>query len=379
MKIGDENAIVDSGTTVTLVSPVTASLLHCHVKQIKQPFNLTYAGGMVAHPSTIAKIGGVNTIVDTNITEPLIAVNNLVDTGNEVIFSHNSSFVRRVESGQVWRLKRNDDTRLWEMSMRDFARATTPQETEVSAAAVTQDKNNEALTLLRNYDFNLNASDILVERVNSDYDKRLLKALIRLHIIMGHPSGDNMYIAIHNGMWLNTGIDAADVRRLWSTYKCLACIMAKSNAIPVSQPSDPRTQVPGHTISVDPSLVSPKGPNGEQWIFLFKDVATRYWAIYLTKVKSDFPIVLSSMIKWLAARGHPMRILRTDDEVVLQSAEVMQILEDNGGIQAQYSVPYQHHQNTVERDYQTLIKSVSALMYGQNLLKQWMWILLPTG
>ena len=367
-------AVVDSGASETLVTDANASLHECVIDNNKDSYIITDAHGNESKTTTVAKLGGADVVVDHRLLQPLVAVNTLLDKGNDVIFSKTGSYIRHVDTGEIRQMQRNDDTRLWEMSLKDFEIATSPHCSTVrNSQATVCEVSTRVVTFLERCDRYIDCNGQDVERVTSDYDKRLLKVLIKIHTIMGHAAVGNIYTAIKEGLWINTGLQAEDVRRLWSTYQCVACIMAKTNAIPVSVPSDPRTIVPGHTISADPVPVTQPGPNGEKWIFFFKDVATRCWRVRLGKRKSEFPIHLLELILWLAQYGHQVRVLRTDDEAVLQSAEVVEILKDHGNIAAQFSVPYQHHQNTVERDVQTLIKDVSALLYGQYILKQWMW------
>ena len=360
---------VDSGATITLLPAYVPSLYKCRVSTVKAPFHITYANGTVGNTNKVVNFDKAQALIDSNIESPLLAVNTLLQAGNDVIFSEHNSYIRNVVTGKLKPFIRNDDNRLWELSIDDFISVVTDHPTTGGVKADSEVRS----TLLDINDWYINADFISVKRVSSDYDKRMLETLIRIHITMGHPSVDNMYKAIKYGIWLNTGIDAEDVRRLWQAYACVACIMAKSNAIPVSTPTDPRTTVTGHTISCDPAEVSILGPKGEKWIFLWVDRATGHWLVTLAKVKSEFPEHLVYVIKWYASYGHAVRVLRTDDEVVLQSAEVKQILLDYGGVKPESSVPYQHQQNFVERHYQTLIKLVSALMYGQNLLRAWMW------
>ena len=381
----EDKGVIDSGATVTLISPAVAKRNNFVLSKAKTPYVITYAEGNTSHTDTIARIGDAIAVVDNKIKQSLIAVNTLLATGYDVIFSRRGSCVRHVLTGNSFPISQNDDTHLWEITLTDYKNLTTSSHLAKMATLksetdcdVVELRNNQSdygsySTFLAACDYTVDANGNLVERVISDYDKRLLVTLIKIHTIMGHASVGNMYKAIHGGMWLNTGIQAQDIRRLWSHYQCVACIMAKSNAIPVSAPTDDRTTIPGHTISTDPVPVSPPGPNGEKWIFFFKCVATRYWISRLGMHKSEFPAHLLDVILWLKSVGHPMRILRTDDEAVLQSAEVMEMLAEHGRIEAQYSVPYQHYQNTVERDVQTLIKFVCALLFGQYILKQWMW------
>jgi hypothetical protein len=43
------------------------------------------------------------------------------------------------------------------------------------------------------------------------------------------------------------------------------------------------------------------------------------------------------------------------------------------GIKPQYSLPYAHYQNLVERYVETVVKAVSTIIHGQSLLKANLW------
>ena len=64
--------------------------------------------------------------------------------------------------------------------------------------------------------------------------------------------------------------------------------------------------------------------------------------------------------------------MRTDDEPVCTSAEVSVILLESDII-SQSSVQYQHHQNSAERDIQTMLKMMATIMHDQSFRKANMW------
>ena len=63
---------------------------------------------------------------------------------------------------------------------------------------------------------------------------------------------------------------------------------------------------------------------------------------------------------------------RSDAEEIFDSSDVQLFLSDQG-IKHQYSVPYEHYQNRVERLIQHNIRGISSLMYSQKWLPASYW------
>jgi hypothetical protein len=139
---------------------------------------------------------------------------------------------------------------------------------------------------------------------------------------------------------------------------------------------DFRDYAPGECISADPSgTISPLGPNGEAIFFLFKDIGTGYLIAVPSKTKSSeaFLEALRAVLVFFKRHGCTPRILRTDYENNLKSAEVDAYLASEQ-MTAQHSAPYRHFQNSVERDMQTVIKGTSTLLHGQPWLRSDRWV-----
>ena len=368
----DEMAVVDSGATMSMVNPVTASRQHCPVTTVDEPYDVSYANGTGGVRSDVAWFGPEPSLVDVDLTGPLVAVNTLLRNGNDVYFSMNKSYVRHVDTGIIYALTQNDDSGLWEIPLKHYKHLLTLSTSTHGDKPSTAMVDVQSHTFLDCFDVYINQDGVKRKRVYPDETKQL-KLLIKIHKIMGHAAIDNIHDAIANGLWVNTGLKAEDVRRLWSKYRCIACIMAKTNALPISRPTDPRTIIPGHTISVDPVPITQKGPNGERWIMFFEDVCTGHWLFRLTKTKDVFPTVLDEILSWWEAYGWKVKIVRTDDESVLDSEESRKVMAKHGNVARQSSVPYQHHQNIVERHVQTLVKAIATLLHAALLLKPWMW------
>jgi len=317
------------------------------------PYSINYGNGAISETRSVCDIGTKLALVDPNSCDSYFAVNDMLGGSNKVEFSIDSASVSNDVVGKSVDMIRCQDD-MWRLSFDDLK-------------AVTQWPFDEAL----------NATTIINARVHKVplprfKRKRMLLRLIKIHKRMGHPPVEIMRKAIKYGHWTNTGIDVDLIRSLWSEYDCISCTMAKTNAIPISVPSDVRVVTPGSVISCDPVPVSIPGVFGEIWIFLFKDIATGYWHEYSGKSKTEFVENLIDVIKWYKKQDHTCLILRTDSEWVLTSADVAKVLDDYD-MTSQRSTPYHHYQNSVERDVQTMIKQISTLLHDQSLLKASFW------
>ena len=97
-------------------------------------------------------------------------------------------------------------------------------------------------------------------------------------------------------MWINSEVNTQMIRQVMKNYKCMVCLMGKRNKISTSEPSDPRTEIPGLTVSADPVPVNITGVNGEKLIFFFKDIATGFWIALTGKLKGEYPEKLRLVI-----------------------------------------------------------------------------------
>ena len=90
--------------------------------------------------------------------------------------------------------------------------------------------------------------------------------------------------------------------------------------------------------------------------------------MYTSKEKSaeNIIVAIESTVKWYRNNGIIIKILRTDNEQVNMSNAVEEFLsKPENNIKLQSSKPYQHWQNALERDVQTLENGVSTLLASQ--------------
>ena len=67
-----------------------------------------------------------------------------------------------------------------------------------------------------------------------------------------------------------------------------------------------------------------------------------------------------------------LKVVRSDAEEIFSSREVISFLQSKG-VKSQFSVPYQHYQNRVERAIQDLVRGVSTLLHSQRFLPASYW------
>ena len=70
--------------------------------------------------------------------------------------------------------------------------------------------------------------------------------------------------------------------------------------------------------------------------------------------------------------GIKIKVIRSDDFTTFKSRKVRAYYAKYG-IERQSSTPYQHWQNSVERDIQTMIHNISAVVHGSILMRADSW------
>ena len=70
--------------------------------------------------------------------------------------------------------------------------------------------------------------------------------------------------------------------------------------------------------------------------------------------------------------GKVLKMVRSDAEEIFSSREVISFLQSKG-VKSQFSAPYQHYQNRIERAIQDLVGGVSTLLHSQRLLPPSCW------
>ncbi len=200
-----------------------------------------------------------------------------------------------------------------------------------------------------------------------------------LHERMGHPPCETMCAAVSgpDPAWKNTNLTAQQIRSVFKNNICLTCAATKRNLDgPTDRSHEERKQwKPGECISCDPAVkINPKGFDGSDCFFLFKDVATGYLHAIITDSKSSscFIDACKEVLAFYAKYKGITTTLRTDSESIFLSAETKEFLTSRH-IDLQTSAPERHFQVSVERDMQTVFKNIAAMLHGQPFLRLDLW------
>jgi hypothetical protein len=132
---------------------------------------------------------------------------------------------------------------------------------------------------------------------------------------------------------------------------------------------------PGECISADIiPTISPKSIENDIGYYAFTDVETGYLLIYpmRNKTSESFIQALTSVIRFFKRHGIDVKYLRIDRGSNLISDQVDAFLAENRII-GQSSPAYAQYQNRVEREVQTINKSISAIITNQPWIRLDVW------
>ena len=228
---------------------------------------------------------------------------------------------------------------------------------------------------------------------------------------MIHAPEDIMCYAVQGErpLWKNTYVTPQDIRKVFRISPCLTCVLAKKRKEGMAQwkprkkykrlrigkeqsdtkdrkPStkeemdtqdeeDAKMYKPGELLSCDNvGPVNPKSFEGYTQTFIWRDTATkRMFSHSDSEATEDVYLEgLEEIRLYYKARGIRIKTIRTDDFTTFKSRKVRSYYAKHG-IQRQSSTPYQHWQNSVERDIQTMIHNISAVIHGSLLMRADSW------
>jgi hypothetical protein len=216
----------------------------------------------------------------------------------------------------------------------------------------------------------LNASIVKKENEQQDIEE-LVK---QLHRRMGHSSSKTMISAIESGAWSKSGVTVEQIKRVMKDYVCPICLLAKRNQTHVHKSvTDPKSVPIAGLISGDIiGPITPTARDGSKYFFLFVDRRTSYYHVFTSKTKDGFITALQHVYDWYSSHGHTIKTFRSDSENILVHGDVASYLKSNA-VNQQFSLPYAHYQNLVERHVQTIVNFVVAVLHDQQLLGDSFW------
>ena len=134
---------------------------------------------------------------------------------------------------------------------------------------------------------------------------------------------------------------------------------------------DTKFYQPGELLSCDNvGPVNPKSFEGYTQTFIWRDTAAKRMFSY-SDSKATEEVYLEGLEEirlYYKTRGIRIKVIWTDVFTTFKSRKVRNYYAKHG-IERQSSTPYQQWQNSVERDIQTMIHNISAVVHGSLLMR----------
>ena len=124
----------------------------------------------------------------------------------------------------------------------------------------------------------------------------------------------------------------------------------------------------------DVGPISPAFMDGQTRFFMFRDKRSQKKHFFAIKNNDSETFIkcFEFMINYYESMGHKVKTLRSDYFSTFLSSN-LEVFRNKRNIEHQASSPHRHHQNAVEREIQTLIGYVSAVLHGTELLRVDAW------
>ena len=132
---------------------------------------------------------------------------------------------------------------------------------------------------------------------------------------------------------------------------------------------------PGECISCDNvGPINPRSMEGFTCFFLFRDTHSRRLHVYPARNADEETYLecLYDVILFYHRKGFKSKIIRTDFYSTFTSAGAIQYYREND-LEHQVSTAYKHWQNAVERDVQTVVCNVAAVIHSADLIRADAW------
>jgi hypothetical protein len=192
---------------------------------------------------------------------------------------------------------------------------------------------------------------------------------------MGHPGRDALASFIDAAIGIDEDITPAAVTTVFNHLYCTACALAKRNKSDKMHGSGVYNPTVGDTITVDyQGLITPPSARGNTGFFFARCASSTYVHTSPTKSKdsSSYIDFLKETLAYYRSHNHVIKHIRSDYGSVENSKEVTDFLRDSQGIHPSISTlpaaPAMQNQNPAEREIQTMIKQVGAIMTDQYTL-----------
>jgi hypothetical protein len=319
----------------------------------REEMQVVYGGGATGSVSSKVQLGELEALVVPGIQDNLVSFSDFTNRGSTVELTEAGGLISNSFNDK--RIVLTKDFGTWRLQLSDVA----------------------------SYDHQ--GAKLANKAYNSTILKTKAERYISLHERLCHQSPSVLCKALEEKRWINAGITPQEVRDIGSKYECVLCVLSKRRAksvapnLPLPEGFDggvnSRTAAPGEIISIDPvGPISPKSINGFTLLWFIYDIGSSYQWVFFSSTKHSSIVVeiLRIVISDLKFYGKALKIVRSDAEEIFNSREVQLFLEERD-CKHQYSVPYAHYQNRVERLIQHNVRGISSLMHSQKWLPASHW------
>ena len=348
------SAVGDTGATRTLLTIEAARPYKLMELDPREERVVEYGGGEEGVVVAKVQLGELEALVVPGIRENLVSISDLTKRGSTVNLSDTGGVISNSMNEKKINLWKDYGT--WKLYLEDLA----------------------------DYDHEKNgySNAFYVSMPKSKADR-----YINLHERLGHQNWRVIAEMLNekNPVCIRAGITAREVHDIGSKYQCIVCQMSKRRAQSIAfnlpnpegfmNPINSKIVTAGQMISLDPvGPISPISLGGFSLMWCVYDIGSSYMWVYFSKSKEAAVVIqiLQLVISDLIFFGKSLKVVRSDAEEIFSSREVQDFLREKG-VKHQYLVPYEHHQNRVERAIQHLIRGISSLMHSQKFLPASCW------
>ena len=369
-----------------------------------------YGNGQVEYISTIAESGDYDIeVAPEHCSNCLISVDAITASGHDVTFSRHSISITDVDGKYCRTYQRRKHARDWTLPLGILQELTNLRRLHPLSRSTLERLRHPDRTVaaVKPQPARLRMSYLLSARLY-EIPRTLRQRVLRLHQRCGHKPADVMTAMVdgQSPLWRNTGVTAAEIQKVFSYEPCLFCVLSKKRKegadkwmkdhsykwtkrlhkkqlrylesqeqIEQQEEADMTGYAPGECISCDNvGPINPKSMEGFTCFFLFRDTHTRRLHVYPSKTADEETYLthLYDVLRYYHKRGLRTKIIRTDFFSTFISGSAVEYYKDNN-LEHQVSTAYKHWQNAVERDVQTVVCNVAAVIHSADLIRADSW------
>jgi len=378
------DGILDTGADASILSTAEAGVLeeNGHVVYMKNPVHIKFADGRSGAFNRKIDFGNEPMYIAEKkyVPDTLISAGAIADAGYRMSFDSEKLVIDSLEHDVNVEVPRDEDG-TWRLPL-DFLESIHNSSGELM--------NSYCLT--SEGPVELKEGRVLSGRLHTA-NRSLKRRVLNLHERMLHATEDIMCLAVSDGaegVWKNTGLTDVDIRKVFRHHTCLECVLAKRNAddalrykkksglsytVKDASEYSERQWEAGECICVDDfGPINPSTKRGETRGYIFKDVASHKTFISIEEncTSATFIEAFQQIITFFKSKAKQVKVLRSDFKDIYYSLEAVTFLDENC-IKPESSTPYQHYQNSVERDVQSMTKAVSAMIHTSPFMRKDMW------